>query len=297
MLAFALAQCGAEGVSGALHIVGNPGGLFHLRRGVVVAVDSPGAPGAEALLLRSGRISEEDWTEALREGAKIRSHRAELVSRGRVGSAELQVVALLAAQDGAFAVAAGSIEEFVVDDGKSIDVLLPVVHGIDAEELLRQTARRLNALASLPFPVSPYRERVVPVRGLDLSKMSLTAGQQEILAHATGRRSARDIAFMVGRSVYPVTVEISRMLNEGLLEIAATRHPPRPPTVVSLRPRNEIPHPDPVPTQDDGLPRREPDADRARASGWLGLSRLFNRIRGEPSPPGLSDTERKHVGP
>jgi hypothetical protein len=324
-----MAQC--EGASGVLHIVGDPGGLFHLRDGLVVAVDSPGAPGAEALLLRSGRISEEDWTEAFREGVKKRSRRPELVSPGRVGSGELQVVAMLAAQDGAFAVAAGSVEEFVIDEGKWIDVLLPVVRGIDPEELLRQTARRLDAVASLPFPVSPYRERVAPAPDVDVSRSSLSKGQREILAHATGRRSARDISFMVGRSVYPVTVEISRMLNEGLLEIATHRHLARPKTVIPVRPHPTDPNPvDPSPnpspanpssanpsrtdqspnpssggpSPENGLPQQEPggSTDRPRPSGWQALSRLFGRVRSEqgPEPPpdvGMSNTERKHVEP
>jgi hypothetical protein len=268
--------------------------LFHLRKGLVVAVESPGAPGAEALLLRSGRVSEEDWTAALREGTESHSHRAELAARGAVGSTELQVVAMMATQDGAFAVAAGDVEEHVVDDGKSIDVLLPVAQGVVPEELLRETIRRLTALAALACPVSPHRERVVPASGVDLSRRNLTSGRQEILTHATGRRSARDIAYTVGRSVYPVTIEVSRMLGEGILEIAANTAAPRPSMteLTSLRPRQQ--HTEPAPAQDPDLPRREPGSssapevqNRSRASGWQALSRLFNRSR----------TERKHFGP
>ena len=202
----ALLRCHAEGVTGILRVLGNPGGSFHLRKGVVIAVDSPGAPGAEALLLRSGRISEEDWAAALHNG-----------NLGGVGSVELQVVAMTAAQDGAFAVTAGDL------DGLDIDVPvpetpLPVADGIDPHELLRETARRLDALAALPFALSPYRERVVPVPGIEPT--ALSALRLEILAHANGRRTARDIAFAIGRSVYPVTVEISRMLGAELLAIA-----------------------------------------------------------------------------
>jgi hypothetical protein len=273
-------------------MVGTPGGSFHFRKGLVIAVDSPGAPGAEALLLRSGRVSEEDWTAAVREGVETRSHRAELAARGNIGSTELQVVAMMAAQDGAFAVAAGDVEEHVVDDVLSTDVLLPVVRGVDAEELLRETTRRLAALAALPCAVSPHRERVVPAPGVDLSTRLLTAERREILTHATGRRSARDIAYAVGRSVYPVTVEVSRLLGEELLVLAATTPVSRA-SLTSLRPRHpSAAVPDAVPEPD--LPRREPgpsnapeDQHRARSSGWQALSRLFNR----------SGTERKHVGP
>jgi hypothetical protein len=205
----ALLRCHAEGVTGIVRVTGNPGGVFHLRKGVVIAVESPGAPGAEALLLRSGRISEEDWTAALREG--------DFTARGSAGSVELQVVAMTAAQDGAFAVTAGDLDGLVVDE-PAADVPLPVADGIDPHELLRETARRLDALAALPCPLSPYRERLVPVPGAGPAALSVL--RQEILAHANGRRSARDIAFAIGRSVYPVTVEVSRMLGAELLAIA-----------------------------------------------------------------------------
>src|SRR5688500_15300756 len=92
VLAHALARCHADRVTGALRVVGNPGGLFHLSEGAVIAVDSPGSPGAETLLLRSGRISEEDWTAALREDTGTRSHQDTLIARGAVGSTELQVL-------------------------------------------------------------------------------------------------------------------------------------------------------------------------------------------------------------
>src|SRR5262245_8167009 len=99
-----MTECRAEGATGILRVAGNPGGLFHLRKGVVVAVDSPGAPGAEALLLRSGRISEDDWTAALRETAE---GDVDLGALGGVGIAGLRVVAEMAARYGAFAIAAG----------------------------------------------------------------------------------------------------------------------------------------------------------------------------------------------
>ncbi|WNV90975.1 hypothetical protein [Umezawaea sp. Da 62-37] len=142
--------------------------MFHLRGGMVVAVESPGSP-----------------------------------------------VAVM--QDGAFAVAVGEVERCFVDE--STDWPLPPVHaGVASNSLLSGTARRLDVLASLPFPLSPYRDRVVAVPGAESA--ALTARRREIVAHATGRRTARDLAFVLGRGLYPVTVEISLMLGGGLLEIA-----------------------------------------------------------------------------
>lgn len=220
--------------------MGNAGGLFHLRDGLVIAVDSPGSPGADTLLLSSGRIGAGDWTAALVESVETRSLRTALVARGSIGPAEVQVFAMAAVQDAAFAVAVGAIERYVISD-ESVDVaaLLTVEEGVAPDLLLSETARRLDVVASLPCPLSPYRDRVV-VAGA--AKGTLTAEWREIIAHATGRRTARDIAFAVGRGVYPVVVEISRMLSEELLEIAspATSFSFSHGDLTSLRPRAEV---------------------------------------------------------
>ncbi len=275
-----------------MRVVGNPGGLLHLREGVVVAVDSPGAPGAETLLLRSGRLSEQDWNAALREGTGTRSHQATLVARGAIGASAVQALVTMATQDGSFAIAAGDVEQCVVDD-EPVDVLLTAADGMPPDLLLSETLRRLDALASMPFPLSPYRERVVPGRGTD--SPAATEARRKIIEHATGRRTARDIAFVVGRSVYPTTVEISRMLTEGLLEIA-------PPAIsfssshwglTSLRPRAAAERTATPGTDDAGsLPTRRPgeaapvSRKYLRPSGW----------HGAPEAPGLSGTEGKNIG-
>jgi hypothetical protein len=157
--------------------------------------------------------------------------------------------------------------------------------------LLQETARRLEALACLSFPVSPFRERVVPAHGTQPD--ALTTGQQEILTHATGRRTARDIAFAVGRSVYPITAEISRMLGDGLLEIAAATNSFSFSYwgVTSLRPRTAIPQDIDQPDE-ESLPTRRPgtsadDTDQEGPLEWRTLSRLLS----------LLDTERKRIEP
>ncbi|HEX7303994.1 hypothetical protein [Lentzea sp.] len=217
MLASALARCRAEAVTGVLRVAGNAGGLFHLRDGAVVAVDSPGSPGAETLLVGSGRVGAEDWVAALVDSVGTRSLQAALAARGIVGPAEAQALALAAVRDGAFAVAAGQVECCDVVDDVADGPPLPVAGGVDVDGLLSETARRLDAVASLAVPLSPYRDRVVPGR----AAAGLTPERREIVAHATGRRNVRDLAFAVGRGLYPVTVEISRMLGEGVLEFAS----------------------------------------------------------------------------
>ncbi|WP_181806215.1 MarR family transcriptional regulator [Streptomyces shenzhenensis] len=288
----ALTECRRDGVTGRLSFAGSPGAVFHMRQGFVVAVDSPGAPGPDALLLRSGRISEADWTAALRAAAESRTPQAELVARGSVGTTELQVLCLMAVQDAAFATAAGTIEGYAVDD-EPAEILFPAVDGIDPGLLLHETERRLSALARFPVRLSPYRQRVAPAPGIDVRDHALTPGRREILACTDGRRCARDIAFRISRSVYSVTVEISRMLSEGLVvEVApgARQHVTSETGALEPPARGR-----PIPGPDDGdrprdlLPLRRRGAsgideapDKTRTSGWEGLPRLLARMRSSP---------------
>lgn len=291
-LAWALGACRTGRTTGSLYLAGRPGGVFHLREGAVVAVDSPGAPGADALLLRSGRISEADWAAVLRAEADGATAHDELHAHAGIGGIELRLVTTMAAQDGAFVVVAGTIDEYAVDPDP-LDVPLPITPGLDLDRLLAETARRLDALASLPTPVSPHRERLAPVPGVAAPSAALSTTRRDIIACANGRRCARDIAFLLGRNVFPVTVEVSRMVGDGLLTIAdaapaGTGGPLRP-----LRPRTPeavdaavLAEPKPA------LPRRDPGASAVmeslrphRTSGWQVLPRLINRIRAGPAAP------------
>ncbi|MFD8738123.1 MarR family transcriptional regulator [Streptomyces sp. NPDC059618] len=197
---------------------GKPGGVFHLRDGCVVAVESPGAPGAEARLLRSGRVSGEQWAELLREAGGTRWPEAGLIAHGYAGAAQLRVVCMMAMQDAVFAVVAGDVEACGPLD-TAYEPYAPVALGEAPGRLLQDAARKLAAVAALPRPVRPDRERPVPAAVPDEIRERLPPPQRELLAHADGRRTARDIAFATGLGVYTVTVGIARMLGEELLEL------------------------------------------------------------------------------
>lgn len=256
-LARALAACGRDGFTGELRISGTPGGTFHFGDGRVVAAESPGAPGPEALLLRSGRVSGEQWAELVRESGGSRWPATALIAHGYAGAAQLRVVCALALHDAAFAIAAGRVEECErVTTGETF-AQVPV--GEPPLRLLQDATRRLTALAALPCPVHPDRERPVPVPAGTGSGLSVL--RRELLGRADGRSTARDLAFRIGRGVYTVTVEVARMLDEGLLVCAG---PPEPVPVVSLpaghtlRPREPVPmEPLSAPERTD-LPRRKP---------------------------------------
>ncbi|MFD8002491.1 hypothetical protein [Streptomyces mirabilis] len=229
LLSSELTECARDAVTGELRVSGRPGGTFHLRSGSVVAVESPGAPGPEALLLRSGRINGAQWAELLGEAGTRRWPEAELIAHGYTGAAQLRVVCLMAMQDAAFAVVAGRVEGCERLTG--CEPFAPVVAGEAPARLLRDAARKLSAVASLPCPVRPEVERPVPAPGADRRDLQLSPLGGELIAHADGRRTARDIAFLTGRGVYTVTVEMARLLHEGLLECAAGEPPTAPPVV------------------------------------------------------------------
>ncbi|MFC4908835.1 hypothetical protein [Actinomadura gamaensis] len=201
MLSHVLGLNAAEGLSGVLRVTGRPGGTFHLRRGLVVAVDSPGAPGPETLLTRSGRLRTTD------------RFAGDTVPNRSVGEAGLHVVRLMAALDATFAIIAGRMDDCVTHP----QPYAGPARGEPAETLLREASRRLAALAALPRAVLPDRERLAAVVNPDGG--ALATDRREILRAADGRRSCRDIAFVLGRGVYSVTVQASSMLAEGQLTV------------------------------------------------------------------------------
>ncbi|WP_328553690.1 MarR family transcriptional regulator [Streptomyces sp. NBC_00358] len=218
LLSRALSECQGTRSTGKLRVSGKPGGVFHLRDGCVVAVESPGAPGPEARLLRSGRISGEQWAELLREAGGTRWPEAGLIAHGYAGAAQLRVVCMMAMQDAAFAVVAGDVEACDPLDA-AFEPYAPVALGEAPGRLLQDAARKLAAVAALPQPVRPDRERPVRAAVPDELCDRLPPPQRELLAHADGRRTARDIAFATGLGAYTVTVGMARMLGEGLLEL------------------------------------------------------------------------------
>jgi hypothetical protein len=196
LLAGALTGRDAARATGTLHITGNPGGRIHLRTGGIICAESPGAPGLDTLLTTG--------------------------TRGAIGETELHVVAMTATQDAAFTIVAGDIEDCVFTP-ETFAVPVALTSTIESVRLLQETSRRMASLLALKCPLSPHRDRVGPAPGAGLRDHGPTRG--EILAHATGRRTTRDIAFASGRSVFPVTVEACRMVADGLLTVIPPTEP------------------------------------------------------------------------
>lgn len=207
--------CSAAGMSGVLRVTGNPGGAIHLADGRVVAIETPGAPSPEVLLLRSHRVTESGWDEAfaaaVAAGGRMSS---ELTQREMVGSGELEALLRTALADAMFVLASGTVEEYRAEP-EPADCVLSLEPGAEPDELLAETSRRFRVLASLP--ARHHRDRIVAVPGASPPGVRLGGGQDEILALADGRQTARDLAFILGRGVYATMLQLARMHQVGLL--------------------------------------------------------------------------------
>ncbi len=266
LIARTLLACEVERLSGVLRVTGEPGGLIHLADGNVTAIDTAGAPGPDLILVRSGRVGEASWAGAFTAAAAGGHMASELVKRGLIGEGELEAVLRIALADAMFAVAAGRVDETTVEHATSAS-LLPLEQPAAPGWLLFETSRRLKALAGAPSLVRHDRDRVTadpaaPAAGSGV----LPSSQDEILALANGRRTARDMAFILGRGVYSLSLELTRMHSKGLVAITSRRAigPTRPQR--APQPTAETAADDQPPAKASDLPRRHQPGRQPRSA-------------------------------
>jgi len=217
-----LTEYAARGLSGTVRVIGDPGGLVHFSQGGVVAVETPGAPGPELLLSRPGQISGSSWALAYAAAAAGGQLTAELVRRKLIGAARLEALLRIALADAMFVLTAGQVDSCEAEVAEPV-CLLPLDPPADVSWLLAETSRRLAVLTTLPSQLVPDRDRVTAkARPLD-QRARLDDAQRDVLALANGRRTARDLAFALGRGVFAVTGELDRMHAAGLLAIGPRR--------------------------------------------------------------------------
>ncbi|MFC6012140.1 hypothetical protein [Nocardia lasii] len=188
-----LTEAGAHRFTGILRITGEPGGDIRFVDGLVVAVITSGAPGV-----------------ALLDHGDDRPH----------GLAHTRLLRMTAVVDATFAIAAGW-----VDRGRRIDAEPAPIEleelGYDPRWLLDETERRLGALTHAGL--SPHRNLLTPTPFGRSARQHTEGIAGEILRLSDGTRTCRDLAFLLGRSLYPVTVEVARLLSTGHLTVPLPR--------------------------------------------------------------------------
>ncbi|GGM79506.1 hypothetical protein GCM10007977_096250 [Dactylosporangium sucinum] len=246
----ALARLAATGATGALTVVGEPGGVVFLREGRVNGVESPAAPSVDRLLTACGKVDERVW-----ETIPSRPARA-LVEGGHVTAAELELCAVQALYDAAFFVLSTGGADLRFDAG--VEHWLGADGTVTADQVCDHVSRQRRMLDEVHPSEATDLAPVVPVLRPGLDRVLLSGLQWEIVLHADGRRTPQDLAGLLGRSAYAVTLDVRRLAAAGLVAVPAAK----PPAPAVAEPAAEPPAPavaePPVPAEDPELPRRVP---------------------------------------
>jgi hypothetical protein len=274
----ALKEIAATRFSGVLRVDGAPGATVYLSGGGIAACETPGAPSLEVVLLRSRRVAESDWDAAFAAAAIANRHMTtELVKRDLVRAGELEALLRTALADGIFALVSGQVDACRAELS-GVSSPLSLTPAARSGWLLAEATRRMQVLASFPEPAVSAQDRIavapvapVAVDAADGARRGPAPGEAEILTLADGRRTARDLAFALGRGLYATLLQLTRMRANGLVVIRppGTEYPP-----------DEAPA---TPSQggDDneatvsGLPRRRKD----RASPPRGITASVQMLR------------------
>ncbi|CAO5247930.1 hypothetical protein [Frankia sp. AgKG'84/4] len=233
----------AAAFTGSIHVRGGASGRIVLRDGLIIDAATSAAPGPESLLLRSGRVREAQWAAVLAAAAPAGRLAEALIERGLLGSAGVQVLTRTATMDGLFALATAQGAEisaggplggrplaesvFVEPAGAGfLAPALPVSPGIEVAWAVRETMRQLanagrwrDGLGLMPHS-RPRLATRPPAR-------AVAPGLAALLAHANGRRTCRDLAFAVGRGLYPVMAELAQLIGEGWIIVPPPQERPR----------------------------------------------------------------------
>ena len=223
-------------MTGALTVVGEPGGVIFLRDGLVNGVESPAAPSVDRLLTACGKVEERVW-----ETIPSRPARA-LVEGGHVSAAEIELCAVNALYDAAYFVL--STERAELRFAPDIEHWLGADCTVTADQLCDHVLRQRRILDEVhPSDVTDTAP-VRPVLRPGLDRVLVSGLQWEIVLHADGRRTPQELAGLLGCSAYAVTLDVRRLAAAGLVEPPVAAEPEEPaatPTPAGVRIR--VPRP------------------------------------------------------
>jgi hypothetical protein len=288
----ALREYAATRFTGVIRVEGQPGGTIYLRGGDISGCETSGAPSLEVVLLRSRRISESDWNATFSASAMAeRPMTTELVTRQLLGTGELEALLRTALADSMFALASGRVDGWTELPAR--DCPLPLSPPAKAGWLLAEAARRRQVLAASDQPPVYALDRVTAKAPAEWTVRAPGPGQAELLNLANGRRTARDLAFALGRGAYATMLQLSRMRDGNMVLITPPggQSPPAgPPVVVPSDPEGD----DRTAT---GLPRRRKErlgpqrtAEPSRRNFPVNMQMLRPRRAEGTSMPGESST-------
>jgi hypothetical protein len=264
-----LKERAATKFSGALRVDGQPGGIIYFVAGRISGCETSGAPSLEVILLRSQRVSVSDWEAAFTAAAVGRRQMiVELVERDLLGAGEAEALLRTALADAMFALVSGRFDGWT--DAPAAECLLPLTPAVGSGWLLNEAERRRQVLASFPAPVARAQDRIAAVPAA--ARGMVGQGQDEILALVDGRRTARDLAFALGRGLYETLLQLARMQAANVVLVS----PPG-------RESGQRAEAGPDDKDDDrtvtGLPRRRKDSPSSPRSGEPGRRNFVASIQ------------------
>jgi hypothetical protein len=216
-----LTQAAAEQRTGVLVVGGHPGGSVYLREGRVVQAESPAAPGVGELLTSSGRLAPRTWQNALDLGTSTARVGLLLVEQGHLTQGELELCVLGAIYDAAYFALASPAAPAEFLEGAA-HWLGPIVH-IDPAAVSRETRRRVRLLDEIFADGRVDTAAVSPVARPPRERVTLSAGQWELLVAADGQRTPADLAQLLGRAGFATVQELRRLAALGLIELPEVR--------------------------------------------------------------------------
>jgi hypothetical protein len=202
------------GASGALRILGPPGGAVYLAGGRITYAETQITCGVNRMLTASGRMSTETLRASL-GAARTDGVAVALTRPGLLNPIELEAMFLAAVHSAAF-VAFDTHTDVRFEMGAEHP--LSGVVGIELAAARSEIARRHDAMhQAWPYAIVDTSP-VIPARRLDGHQVALTALQWEIAVNAGRRRTPFDIARLLGRDTYATLLAARRMVGSGLIQ-------------------------------------------------------------------------------
>ena len=210
------------GATGALRILGPPGGSIFLVDGRITHAECPLANGLRALLTAAGGVAPDAWSAAVAAGGADHRVGEVLVERGEISGAELEVLARTA-------LFAGAMFQLKVEAPTHFDagVRHPIgpVRAIEFDQLCAEVDRRRAMLVEAWPDDAIDTAAFCLVRQLPGHHIAVSSTQWALITSADRVLSPIELAQTLGLDTFAVLLEARRMARAGLIEPTTRRAP------------------------------------------------------------------------
>jgi tetratricopeptide (TPR) repeat protein len=202
-------------------------GMVQFDRGAVVAAEIRSNPHLlGTLLLRAGKLSEEDFARAcaMQTAGDARRLGAILLDIGAISRRELERQVRAQVEEVIFELMSWSEGYFSFSDEAVADGGAPVVR-IPTEALLMEAARRIDEWARIEarIPHLGVIPQLVPPDAGGTTRLDLLPAEWQLLAAVDGARDVHALAEAVGRSEFDVARTLFGLASAGVVTLEDPR--------------------------------------------------------------------------